>query len=484
MSTSSRRLRGTRARLLVQTHITGECLESRCMLATGILVQPVVINTSEDGGSALVRARLTRAPTADVTVGVSSSDTAEGTLSVSQLTFTPATWNRFQTFRVTGVPDGVRDGNQTYSIVTAPAASADPSFDGVDARDVMAVNRDSRRLVAGVSVSPVTGLQTSEEGKSASFRVRLTYPPTSPVTIPLESSRPTEGLPNAVGLVFTPADWNVFQTVTVTGQPDGVRDSNQSYRIVTGTTISDDPKYDGLAVKDVLLINRDSPRLVAGIAISPLNGLFTTASGGSTSFGMVLTYKPAADVTIPITSGRPSLGVPDVASLTFTPDNWSQRQVVVVTGQDAGPLNVNVRYTIVTGPAVSTDPLYNGMNPSDVSIVHRPRTDVGRFNGAYEGTFTGTASYLGITRPVQGEIRCRIVDGAITVIVPPGSGTVSGTGAVGFALAGGAVQGATFTGVFSDPTSSGMTTARGLWRSSIAGVTGSGFWNIHYVGAV
>ena len=154
------------------------------MLATGILVQPVVINTSEDGGSALVRARLTRAPTADVTVGVSSSDTAEGTLSVSQLTFTPATWNRFQTFCVTGVPDGVRDGNQTYSIVTAPAASADPSFDGVDARDVMAVNRDSRRLVAGVSVSPVTGLQTSEEGKSASFRVRLTYPPTSPVTIP------------------------------------------------------------------------------------------------------------------------------------------------------------------------------------------------------------------------------------------------------------------------------------------------------------
>lgn len=448
-----------------------------------VLVEPARIVTSEDGGAAVVGVRLTRAPTADVTIGVSSSDTAEGTVGIQSLTFTPANWSGFQRVRVTGVPDGVRDGNRVYAIRIAPASSADPSFNGLDGRDVIAVNRDSRRLVAGVWVKPTAGLQTSEDGRTASFRVKLTYRPTAPVTIPLTSSRPGEGVPGTGQLVFTPADWNLPQTVTVRGLPDGVRDGNQPYRIVTGATMSADPKYAGLPVADVRLVNKDSLRLVAGVRVFPTAGRFTTASGGMTSFSMVLTYKPTADVTIPVRSSNPSVGVTTVASITFTPENWLAPQDVFVVGRDAGVVNSQTRYRIITGPTASADPLYAGLDPADVFVVNRPRTDVARFNGRYEGSFTGRGTYGGITRPVSGAVACRVVDGVITVTQPgAGTGTVVGTGAVGFSGTSGVVAGATFVGTFVEGSNPGDIRASGTWKYVSGPVTGSGFWNIRRVG--
>ena len=489
MVTDSRGYRGKAAAGSLRHRLGAETLERRAMPAAvgpihpRVLVEPARIVTSEDGGSALVGVRLTRAPTADVTIGVSSSDTDEGTVGVSSLTFTPGNWNAFQRLRVTGVADGVRDGNRVYTIKIAPASSADPAFNGLDGRDVIAVNRDSRRLVAGVWVKPTAGLQTSEEGRTASFRVKLTYKPTAVVTIPLASSRPEEGVPDTSQLVFTPDTWNLPQTVTVKGLPDGVRDGNKPYRIVTGVTVSSDPKYAGLPVADVRLVNKDSLRLVAGVKVYPTAGRFTTASGGMTSFSMVLTYKPTADVTIPVGSSNPSVGVTTVSSLTFTPDNWLTPQDVVVVGRDAGVVNSQTRYRIITGPTASADPLYAGLDPVDVLVVNRPRTDVGRFNGRYEGTFTGRGTYGGIPRPVSGAVACRVVDGVITVTAPDtGSGSVVGTGAVGFSGTSGVVEGATFVGTFTEGSEPGDIRARGTWKYVSGPVTGSGFWNIRRVG--
>ena len=490
MVTYSRGYRGKAAVRSPRHHLGAEPLERRSMPTVllpppRVLVEPARIVTSEDGASALVGIRLTRAPTADVTIGVSSSDTDEGTVSVSSLTFTPGNWSGFQRFRVTGAADGVRDGNRVYSIRIAPATSADPLFAGLDGRDVIAVNRDSRRLVAGVWVKPTAGLQTSEEGRTASFRVKLTYKPTAPVTIPLASSRPAEGVPDAGQLVFTPDTWNQPQTVTVKGLPDGVRDGNQPYRIVTGSTVSVDPKYAGLPVADVRLVNKDSLRLVAGVRVYPTAGRFTTASGGMTSFSMVLTYRPTAAVTIPVRSSNPSVGVTTVSSLTFTPEDWLTPQAVFVVGKDAGVVNSQTRYRIVTGPATSADPLYAGLDPVDVFVVNRPRTDVARFNGVYQGSFTGRGTYGGITRPVSGAVACRVLDGVITVTAPgTGSGTVVGTGAVGFAGTSGVVEGATFVGTFTEGSTPGDIRALGTWRYTSGPVTGSGFWNIHRVGDV
>lgn len=109
-----------------------------------------------------------------------------------------------------------------------------------------------------VDVSPVVGLTTSEFGTQQQFQVVLTSaPPTSPVTIELLSSNPAEGLPHTPQLVFDASNWNIPQTVTVTGQDDPLPDGTQPYQIIT-TARSTDACYNGVPVDDVQLTNIDN----------------------------------------------------------------------------------------------------------------------------------------------------------------------------------------------------------------------------------
>ena len=65
-----------------------------------------------------------------MTIGLSSSDTTEGTVAPASLTFTTANWNTPQTVTVTGVNDGIDDGDVAYTIVTAAATSSDANYSG------------------------------------------------------------------------------------------------------------------------------------------------------------------------------------------------------------------------------------------------------------------------------------------------------------------------------------------------------------------
>src|SRR5207247_2058726 len=130
-------------------------------------------------------------------------------------------WNVPHTVTVTGVDDAVDDGDVAYYIVTAPAGSADPAYSGMDAADVALLNADND--AAGIAVTPAAGLATSESGGSGSFTVVLESEPAADVTIPVASSNPAEGSAAPASLTFTPADWSVAQTVTVTGADDAVQ---------------------------------------------------------------------------------------------------------------------------------------------------------------------------------------------------------------------------------------------------------------------
>jgi FG-GAP-like repeat/Bacterial pre-peptidase C-terminal domain/FG-GAP repeat len=99
--------------------------------------------TTESGGKAKVSVVLTLKPTANVTVKLSSSDKTEGTVTPTSLTFTPANWKNPQVVTVTGVDDSIADGAIDYSVVTAPAISADPRYSGFDPDDVQVINFDN-----------------------------------------------------------------------------------------------------------------------------------------------------------------------------------------------------------------------------------------------------------------------------------------------------------------------------------------------------
>src|SRR6185369_5107657 len=118
-----------------------------------------------------------------------SSDVTEGTVPVSQLTFTAADWNVPQTVAVTGIDDLVDDGDIAYSITLGAPASADPIYAAIDPADVGLTNTDNDD--SGIDVTPVSGLVTSEAGGLATFNVVLRSQPTADVAIPVVSSDPT-----------------------------------------------------------------------------------------------------------------------------------------------------------------------------------------------------------------------------------------------------------------------------------------------------
>jgi subtilisin-like proprotein convertase family protein len=121
-------------------------LETPACAAAGVSGTPTSgLSTREIGGTATFDVVLNRAPSADVTIAVSSGDTGEGTVSPSSLTFTPANWYIPQSVTVTGVPDGVPDGDQPYTVALAPAVSSDLTYSGFDALDISITSLDSFR---------------------------------------------------------------------------------------------------------------------------------------------------------------------------------------------------------------------------------------------------------------------------------------------------------------------------------------------------
>ncbi len=217
----------------------------------GIDVSPTAgLQTSQAGATATFSVVLDTQPAANVTVGLSSSNPDAGTISTSQLVFTPQDWNIAQSVTVTGVNDFVDEGNLAYTIVMAPAVSADPIYNGFVASNVNVINVGT--MHAGFNVTPTTGLQTSQAGATATFIVNLTSKPLADVVFALLSSLLSAGTVSPATLTFTAQNWNIPQTVKITGVNDQRADGNVPYTIINQPAVSSDPKYNKLTPADVL----------------------------------------------------------------------------------------------------------------------------------------------------------------------------------------------------------------------------------------
>jgi CSLREA domain-containing protein len=112
----------------------------------GFNVSAISRDTSEDGGQATFTIRLNSEPTGNVVIDVASSNIGEGTVDMSQLTFTPLDWSKVQTVTVTGVDDGDNpDGDVSYTIQLTinTGSTADVTYDGLDPDDVAVINQDN-----------------------------------------------------------------------------------------------------------------------------------------------------------------------------------------------------------------------------------------------------------------------------------------------------------------------------------------------------
>ena len=280
--------------------------------APGLALAPATsaasrLRTTEAGDTATFTVRLDRAPSGNVVLDVTSSDTGEGTVAPARLTFTPSDWNTAQTVTLTGVDDAPTPsdpnpsaGNRNYTVSVAvdAAATADAGYDGLAAATVYAVNADDEY---GLEVGAVTG-QATEAGGQSTFTVALRTQPSAAVTVAVSSRDEGEGTVEPASLTFAAAAWNTGQTVTVTGVQDPVDDGDAAWQVRLDPA-SGDADYNtvGDVDVDVTTADDDGP---PGVTLA-LNTATLDESGAATVATVTarLSHPSGAATTVTVSAG-------------------------------------------------------------------------------------------------------------------------------------------------------------------------------------
>lgn len=180
-------------------------------------------------------------------------------------------------------------------------------------------------LPSGITVTPTTGLITTEAAGTATFTVKLNSLPSANVTFTLSSSNPAEGTVAPTSLIFTPANWNTAQTVTVTGKDDDQVDGNKAYTISSTAVVTTDTNYSASKIT-VNVTNNDNDVASSGhgskvnvthawssIALTPATLINSTIVGGVNT----LTGAPVVIAGVPSYNGADP-GIAQIKNVTAT----------------------------------------------------------------------------------------------------------------------------------------------------------------------
>ena len=356
--------------------------------SVGFTVSPTEVTVSEDGtvtATVDINLNVPLGVGESVDLPISSSNVLVATVDTANLTFTDADGTSPQTITVTGVDNDNQNGDTGFTIITGdPSSGTNAFYDALtdtDVADITGTRTDDD--VAGISVTPTSGLVTTEAGGSDTFDVVLESEPFGDVTIPLSVTDDSEGTVSSMSLTFTSANWDTPQTVTVTGEDDDIDDGNVGYTVVTGAATSIDTVYAGMDASDVSVTNNDDGD-TTGITVSPTSGLITTEAGGTDTFSVELDSEPTFDVTFTFTTDDATEGLVsddgisfgNSVSLTFTPADWDTPQTVTVQGQDdAIEADGDVIFNIVGGDPTSGDANYDALTAADVDDVEVTNMD-------------------------------------------------------------------------------------------------------------
>ena len=197
------------------------------------------------------------------------------------------------------------DGDESYNVTVAvDDASSDDAFDPLADQNVAVTNEDDD--TASFTASVISG-NTNETGTNATFTVVLDRQPLTDVVFDVTSGDTGEGTVDKATLTFTNANWNVAQTITVTGIDDVTVDGDESYNVTVAVDdASSDDAFDSLADQNVMVTNEDDD--TASFTASVISGN-TNETGTNATFTVVLDRQPLTDVVFDVTSGDTGEGL-------------------------------------------------------------------------------------------------------------------------------------------------------------------------------
>jgi hypothetical protein len=148
------------------------------------------------------------------------------------------------TITVTGVDDSIATNPQTARVDLGPTASANTSFSNHTLPSVTCTQIESD--IAGIIVTPSSGLSTTNGGPPISFTVQLATIPSAQVDMTTSVSIPYQATVSPATLTFDASNWSTPQTVTITPLlVDTTTTYTTSYYVDLTPVQSSDPNYGG-----------------------------------------------------------------------------------------------------------------------------------------------------------------------------------------------------------------------------------------------
>ena len=166
------------------------------------------------------------------------------------------------------------------------------------------------------------------EGDTMSAMITLSQPPPGPVLITLESSDDTRIGISPSAVLFSTADWNMPQTVTLSGKQD-LDAIDETGKITLRSTAVATP-----FVVDVTVDDDDG--LTLALSATSLD----VGEGSTGTLSAHLTAQPQSTVMVTVMSTNTAAATTSQSTLVFTTANWAIDQTITITGlQDADTIN-------------------------------------------------------------------------------------------------------------------------------------------------
>lgn len=219
--------------------------------------------TSEEGSTIIARFELLSQPLLGTNVQIPISlggNSDEMTLSSNNIIIPAENWNQPQLNQVilTGVDDLIADGPQSVVLITGDPVSIDAVYDNIDADDVAnptLTNLDNDQ--AGIRISGNGSV--SENGSSTSIDIRLNSEIIDNTRIDISISDQTELSVSTSVVIFNNSNWNVTQTIIVSGVDDDLLDGDISSQLYFSVNaINCDLGYCSLIQQMITIINQDN----------------------------------------------------------------------------------------------------------------------------------------------------------------------------------------------------------------------------------
>jgi Ca2+-binding RTX toxin-like protein len=183
------------------------------------------------------------------------------------------------TVTITPINDNRVEGAETVTVELVD--TADYELDDISSSATITIADDD---IAGLTISKTT-TTVREPTTTDRFTVVLDSQPTSDVVVIVESGDTTEATVAPTLLTFTSTNWDIAQTVTVTGVDDALADGDQTSQItVRVVAAQSDDAFDGVTSQSVRVITLDDD--VAPFIFTPFDDDFTGTEARDVAFAL------------------------------------------------------------------------------------------------------------------------------------------------------------------------------------------------------